>query len=276
MPKKNKRFDVVPPVVPVSPEDQLAQWTKELNGCQGPQDILKWKVLHEKIEKLKSEQSRGSPPISTNASANASQSPPSNPSLLPKTKRVKMEMQPNPPSNDYLKDLYPTSDTGSKTISQCKTLRAHEKRMAVLQCAVIPTRRNPLDACVTCHVDREVNKEAAKSVCPKCGSLASFPSHLLDGGEDLDMNHVATTSVVSMPVAPSRTSLPCVSNNPELFESLANAYQTIHVDDPSKVIATRTQGFLKTITNVSIPHHYKRALVAQRLSQELTATGIIE
>jgi len=155
-------------------------------------------------------------------------------------------------------------------------VRAHKKRYAVMfaQDHSLKPMVNAIDTCEACGVDRQVDKETAISVCPKCGSTRRFASHIFET-KDVEKDDGANTKQQSLShmqkfSAQFERGYP---NTPvDLLEPISVAYQKIHLHDFNKVQSCRTSHLLKSIPNM--PKVFRRA--PDRLTKELKRESIPE
>jgi hypothetical protein len=153
--------------------------------------------------------------------------------------------------------------------------RAHKKRFEIMfGTTSLHPRYNSVDVCTTCGVDRAIDKETSITVCPKCGSVQRFASHIFET-KDVEKDDSVSTRQTNMthlqkfssqfefgyPVAPV-----------SVLDAMSVAYSKIHSHDPSKVKLCKTSAILKGLKD--IPKIFKRA--PDRLTKELKRESIPE
>lgn len=162
-----------------------------------------------------------------------------------------------------------------RDVNRWKLLRAHKKRYSVMfDKPQTTSRNNPVDTCQTCGIDRVVDRETSISVCPKCGATRRFASHIFEAKES-EKNDKQTTrqqSLAHMQKFSAQFERGYPSTTIDVLEPVAVAYSKIHLHDPSKVQACRTNQLLKSVP--SLPKVYKRA--PDRMTKELKGESIPE
>jgi len=259
-------------------ERELEAKLKELDKCQGAEQILRYKVLKKQIAELQTQlqlaQSNESEKKMHEYMAMVDQleRQQGQPDGRRVTKEVSMDnrLHPPKPSRRNLFDMMSRRDA-----DKWKLLRAHKKRYAVMfDKAQLPARVNSIDVCSKCGVDLNVDKETATSVCPKCGETHKFASHIFDT-KDTEKDDTHTTRQQSLSHMQKFSSqfergYPCTPI--DVLEPVAVAYSKIHLHDPSKVQSCRTNHLLKGLKD--IPKVFKRA--PDRMTKELKRESIPE
>ena len=258
------------PVQVLSRQELIAQhklnvelFEKQRDACMGPNEIIKMKMLQKKItSELKSIKELEEISETTNLRELGSY-----------ISQLKMQVE----TNNIVKPsrLFPIDNTIKTTnIIKTKNVRAHEKRFALLSGSFLRPRQNLVDICLIHNVNRVIDKESSRRICPKCGSSLKFESHIFDI-KDSDKDETVspmTQSLTHMQNFGSQFEIGHPSANMETLEKMYLAYSKIHTLDHSKSMSARTVQFLKTIPD--IPAIFKKA--PERLTRELKADPIPE
>jgi hypothetical protein len=270
-------------------EKDITKLDLDISKCVGPENILKYKVLKAELEskKKKLEDIKGRKTekemheymslldqLERNNMRNSNNN--NNHGITngnSDTKRMKMDnrLYPPKPNRKNIFDIMPDRDA-----EKYKLLRAHQKRYAVMYQSLYPvkTRVNEVDTCQACGVDRNVDKEMAISVCPKCGSTRRFASHIFEAkdAEKDDSQNARQQSLSHMQKFSAQFERGYPSTPMDILETVSIAYTKFHSHDPSKVQACRTSHLLKNLKEV--PKIFKRA--PDRLTKELKNESIPE
>ena len=256
----------------------ISKFETELLSCIGPRHILKSKTLRKKIEE---ERQNMQDLINNTSEINMHR-------LMAEIDRIeKVEVPKSKDIKENIIDLknrlYPPIQSKknifdsmeNRDINKWKTLRSHKKRYAVMYNKDINQRTNSVDMCTKCGVDRIVDKESARSVCPQCGNCTIFASHIFDI-KDVERDEGALTRQQSLSHMSKFSSqyergFPAATEN--VLEQMFIKYSHTHIHDPAKVQSCRTAQLMKTCGD-SIPKIYRRA--PDRLSKELRCESIPE
>lgn len=265
-------------------EKELVSTISTINNCIGPENILKCKVLTKKAEQLQTQLNNISSKrteremheymamldrlekTSMRDSAN-------NSNRQGQVKEIPLDnrLHPPKPNRKNIFDIMSQRDS-----DKWKLLRAHQKRYAVMFNVNNPiqSRSNQIDTCVKCGIDRNVDKETAISVCPKCGSTRRFASHIFEtkDTEKDDTQATRQQSLSHMQKFSSQFERGYPSTPIDVLEPISVAYTKFHLHDPAKVQACRTSHLLKNLKD--IPKVFKRA--PDRLTKELKKESIPE
>lgn len=225
--------------LPTPTLDTLETWKKELAECFGPESILRFKVLQFKIAQFENACDLAEVPLPKHEDDNRA---------------------------------------AEISLERWRIQRAHEKRASILYETTISPRFNKIDTCSKCNVELCVDKEIAKSVCPKCGQCTRpFPSHIFDVGEDCDTSN-------SLPPQAPPTKAHQVSKHLQQFAqgfpmtpaaiktTIASDLAKLHVSDPLAVTTARVQNVFKA--HSEIPNVYKSA--PTRVAREMINMAIPE
>jgi Fe-S cluster biosynthesis and repair protein YggX len=105
-----------------------------------------------------------------------------------------------------------------------------------------------MDICKTCRVERIVEKELARTVCPRCGDLKNFASHIFTSTDSESYNHRPKKphhqSIAHMQKFLAQYSDAYEGTPIDIFATLYSKYMSIHSHDPQKATSTRTRQFL--------------------------------
>jgi hypothetical protein len=263
---------------------------KQIDECVGVESILKCKVLRKKLHECqlqleaarsKSEEHAMHTYMSKmdqleKASASASST---GSKALEQKKVIPMTNRLHPPRANGRSMFDSMSD---RDVKHWQLMRAHQKRFSMVYHQQQPAvRRNPIDTCEKCGLDRLVDKEMAITVCPKCGSNREFASHIFEN-KDVEKDETSNTKQQSLSHM-QKFSAQFERGYPhtpiDMLEQVSVAYQKVHLHDPMKVQPSRTAQFLKQnplITKVvrrapdRLTKELKRESIPEYTSQELT------
>lgn len=275
MPRKPKRLreetDTSTPKKQQTLEEQIkacelniATWDLESKRCMGPTEIIKMKSLLRKIEEekhkieyLKDSTNREvvtrelSLQIAKLKANDIISVAPARSRLLPLQTSLKV-----PPSE-----------------VRARNIRGHEKRFALLSGNYLEPRRNLVDMCVVHNVERVIDKETARRICPKCGNTQKYETHIFEL-KDNDKEEGISASNQSL-VHMQKFSAQFEQGHPpstlSTLEKMSVSYMKIHTMDASKAQSSKTAQLLKT---TDIPKNFKKA--PDRLTKELRADSIPE
>ena len=246
---------------------------QRLVGCEGPRNILRHKVLSARLQEKHREIQR----IESNTDEKQMHQLISRIDDLEKIqvprKRKKIIHTPNRlfPPTGRTQDLM---RLGTGEDHMWREIRAHKKQLALLFDRDIAERKNVIDTCMDCGVDMVVEKDTARRVCPRCGDVQKFESHIFDV-KDTDRDEGAQTRSQSLThmqkfMAQFERGYPCTSVS--VLESLYIQYSKYHFHDPAKVHSCTTGKLIKNCPDVH--RIFKRA--PERISKELKAEGVPE
>jgi len=277
-------------------DKELQQVELSISECKGPENILKYKVLCKKKEALqlqianlitKRSEKEMHEYMATIDKLEKTEAKNTTSSVLLKEVPLDNRLHPPKPNRKNIFDVMSQRDS-----DKYKLLRAHQKRCAVLYSNNTNNtkntndtsttgkpkneliRTNQIDTCVQCGVDRNVDKETAISVCPKCGSTRRFASHIFET-KDSEKDESQTTrqqSLSHMQKFSAQFERGYPSTPIDVLEPIFLAYTKFHLHDPAKVQACRTSHLLKGLKH--IPKVFKRA--PDRLTKELKKESIPE
>ena len=247
---------------------------QQLGSCDGPRNILRHKVLTARLSQKRKEMDT----IEHNTDEQQmhqliSQIDALEKQEVPQTNNNKVIPTPNrlfPPTGKKQNVL----GISAKKDHQWQTIRAHKKRLSLLFDRDIAERKNVIDTCIDCGVDMVVEKDTARMVCPACGDVRQFESHIFDV-KDVDSDEGAQTRSQSLThmqkfMAQFERGYPCASMS--VLESLYIEYSRFHFHDPAKVQSCTTGKLMKNCNDIH--RIYKRA--PERISKELKAEGVPE
>jgi hypothetical protein len=261
-------------------EKELAGITLAMENCKGPENILKYKVLSKKAEQLQVQ-------LNSISSKRSEKEMHEHMALLDRLEKTDFKtnrsnertvkeipldnrLHPPKPNRKNIFDIMSERDS-----DKWKLLRAHQKRYSVMfNSHQTKSRNNQIDTCHKCGVDRNVDKETAISVCPKCGSTRRFASHIFEtkDTEKDDTQATRQQSLSHMQKFSSQFERGYPSTPIDVLEPISVAYTKFHLHDPAKVQACRTSHLLKSLKD--IPKVFKRA--PDRLTKELKKESIPE
>ena len=276
----------------------LAQVEQEMRQCVGPDQILKFKTLRRRQDKLTRE---------LETAVSGSQVDQARKKVLAKMqktgvqsqyKRLKMERKTPtryrllPPPPEDVVNMFDTMT--ERDITRWKQRRCHEKRFQLMYGDKLRpdhsgVRTNSVDQCPKCRLDRVVDKEHSIMSCPGCGETKRFAAHIFEVKEydrednganrQQSLNHMQKFSYQFERGYPFAT--------PETLESLTTAYNhRYHYRDANKVQACRTADFMRDLDKSAsqksgllqglskVPRSCRRA--PDRLSKELKREAIPE
>ncbi len=281
MPKKPTKEKIVPKrktkkntiiVAPISKETQLStcqaliqKWEEEQKTCFGPKDIIRYKML---IKKIKMEQKKIQD-LQNNTLEKEIQ----------ELATYILKMKAIPSCEKLVIEpvrLYPGSGIKSSSNKEQNkiSLRGYEKRYALLTGGTLEIRKNNVDMCTDCGINRIIDKENARCICPKCGDNRKLESHIFElkdsDKEEQSFQGDQSLSHLQKFSAQFEQGHPSAPKN--VLEKICIEYNNIHTLDHTKVQSSRTSQFIKTTQN--IPKVFRKS--PDRLSKELISASIPE
>ena len=255
-------------------KDVICSLNKELDSCVGPNHILRFKVLTAKIVQERK----------TLESLTSGDNESRMHNLMIQIDQLEKEHEPTrqTPTMSITNRLYPplahktnifnSMTNGVKT--RWQTLRAYKKRFSLMYDKHMVERKNIIDYCADCGIDRIIDRESARSTCPQCGDCQVFASHIFDI-KDMDRNEGVQTRNQSLThmqkfMAQFERGYPCAPVS--VLERLYIEFGKNHMHDPSKVNSCTTARLMKNCPNIH--RTFKRA--PDRISKELRADSIPE
>jgi hypothetical protein len=265
-------------------QKELIALNDKWQHCYGPHDVLKSKLIYKQINSIKSKLK-----------------------FLQNSKQQKKEIFKIMEQNDTMettRQKFQDNDISTKLKNQMNTkdrlyppipqtsvmlfdrmnirkiqkwqgLRALKKRHALINNDNLPPKNYNIDFCQSCNVDKIVNRESARSICPKCGDSVSFASHVLDI-KDNDKVKSTKTKQQSCLNWMQKGSVQHERGHPmapnSVIETACLKYNHIHNHDPNKVQPVATRAFFKKCP--SVPKEFKCA--SDRITRELKAQSIPE
>jgi predicted RNA-binding Zn-ribbon protein involved in translation (DUF1610 family) len=254
-------------------QEQILNYDSEIQKCFGAKMILRRKVLiRKKTEaagKLLNLQSSDSKKLMHAMMCEIDRLEGSQPKIDRNKKVLHSRLYPPIPNKTSIFDSMSKRDE-----DKWKNLRGHKKRYSVLFEKPISVRSNNVDVCGTCGVDRIVDKEYARCICPKCGHCKVFASHIFDNREvERDEGTLTRQQSVShMQKFSAQFEKGYPSTPISVLEDLSIEYSKFHMKDPAKVNSCRTSQLLKNASTVT--KLFRKA--PDRISKELKAESIPE
>lgn len=275
MPRTVKRRKMVARPEPQQPKPiNIAELQRKIAQCSGVEMILRCKIWQRELERAQREQVKTEPQALPQAPPRKVPSTPIIRSTKPRTIPLGHRLLPN--RGGTRRSIFDSMT--ERDAQRWQVQRTQQKRASVLQkhsggVGRLEPRRNPIDTCVNCGVDRVVDKELAITVCPKCGSNREFASHIFDTKEvDKEAHPPKQQTLTHLQKFSGQFERGFPATPLSVYDTLSVAYQKIHFHDPSKVQASRTATFLKTLPG--IPKTFRRA--PDRLTLELKGQSIPE
>jgi hypothetical protein len=258
-------------------KEDLAQVVEEMKLCRGAKDILRFKTLRHKKDEIKKricrfeEQTEEKTMHKMMSEIDRLEEVDSS-YIKERPKCMQTDNRLYPPVINK-KNIFDVMRPGEE--KKWKSLRAHKKRYSVMfNTSSVVTRTNHIDTCSKCCVDRIVDKESARSICPRCGNSRMFASHIFDTKE-VEKNEGFATRQQSLSHM-QKFSAQFERGYPpapiSVLEKLFIQYSKFHFHDPSKVQSCRTTQLMKKCTE--IPKMFRRA--PDRLTKELRGESIPE
>lgn len=262
-------------------EERIAQCQQALSRCQGPEDILKSKVLARDLSQLQDE--LGSLQLQHSSNVDRGQL------IFYDAHKHSDERTGARDKTTYTQSrLYPININRHKKHSlESMSLATLQKRRfersthmwdSFLRGSTLEPRVDAVDTCITCGVDKSVDKETSHSTCTSCGASERFCGYIFDVTDvektETRSSTQKTQSIIHLKKysAQFERGFPAVPL-PVLDRLSAEYNRTRHVMTTSIVNNGKTHQILRSLGS-EVPRPHRSAV--ERVSKEIKCEPIPE